>query len=158
MFKDENDFKKIIDNLNIDDKSKSEHKRCLRRQVLDAFEQGSQVTRWQDIRRKIMDTKQPNWDKQENLLIILVSPDGANKNASITTPLKVGQLAVGTIGGIDVTVQLKELVTATNAKATIIRIFDGQKDVDSIGDLSMYDSVFIRREDMKSLDVDVTIP
>jgi len=50
MFKNENDFKKIVSQLNIDDKSDPAHRQNLRRQMLSAFSESQQPkTVWQSI-------------------------------------------------------------------------------------------------------------
>ena len=102
--------------------------------------------------------KQPKWDRQEDTPIIQSNPDGANRNPSFTTPLRVGQLATGTIGGLEIAVVLTDILTATNAQGEIIRILDGQNDQDSLGDLSIGDIVLIKYTDMYSLDVDTDLP
>ena len=43
MFRDEKDFKKIIDNLNIDDAPNDEHRQTLRRQMLSNFSQATHL-------------------------------------------------------------------------------------------------------------------
>jgi hypothetical protein len=98
--------------------------------------------------------KQPKWDKQEGTPIIQSNPDGANRNPSFTTPLRVGQLATGTIGGAEIAVVLTDILTTTNAQGEIIRILDGQNDRDFVGDLSIGDTVLIKSTDMYSLEVD----
>ena len=99
--------------------------------------------------------KQPKWDKQDEGPTILVSPDGSNKDASITEPLKVGHRAAGTIGGVEITVRLLNLRSSTIAEAEIIRIRDEQDDREILGDLSIGDTVLIKREDMRWLDIDI---
>ena len=98
--------------------------------------------------------KQPKWDKQEGTPIFQSNPDGANRNPSFTTPLRVGQLATGTIGGAEIAVVLTDILTTTNAQGEIIRILDGQNDRDFVGDLSIGDTVLIKSTDMYSLEVD----
>lgn len=50
MFKNENDFKKIVSQLNIDDKPNPAHRENLRRQMLSAFSEGQQPkTAWRAI-------------------------------------------------------------------------------------------------------------
>jgi len=50
MFKNENDFKKIVSQLNIDNKPNDAHRQNLRRQMLSAFSKGQQPkTTWQSI-------------------------------------------------------------------------------------------------------------
>jgi len=103
-------------------------------------------------------TKQPNWDKREGSLIIMANPDGPNKNAPLTVPLKTGQRAMGTIGGVEVTVLLTEIVTPTTAEATIIRIWNGTEDIDDLGDISLGNNVMISRDNIKRLDIDANTP
>jgi hypothetical protein len=98
--------------------------------------------------------KQPAWDRQEGAPIILTNPDGTNRNPSLAEPLGAGQQATGTIGGVEITVLLRDILTATRAEGEIIRILDGQDDRDFLDDLSIGDIVLIRRQDMYSLDVD----
>jgi hypothetical protein len=100
-------------------------------------------------------TKQPKWDKQENTPIILADPDGPNKNPSLTEPIRVGERATGTIGGVEITVLLTEILSSTNAKGRIIRILDGHNDLDVTGDLSIGDTVSINRHDMFSLEIEI---
>jgi hypothetical protein len=102
--------------------------------------------------------KQPTWDKQEGTPIIMANPDGPNKNPSLAEPLSVGQRAIGTIGGVEIVVQLTDILTTTNAQGKIILIVDGRNDRDSLGDLSIGDTVLIKRADMYSLDVDTDTP
>jgi hypothetical protein len=99
--------------------------------------------------------KQPHWDKQEGVPIILARPDSPNRTPSFTEPLQVGQRATGTVGGVEIVVSLTNILTATKAHGEIINITDGQNDRDSLGDLSIGDTVLIRRGDMYSLEVDV---
>jgi hypothetical protein len=101
--------------------------------------------------------KQPKWDKQEGAPIIVADPDGPNKNPSFTEPLGVGQQALGTIGGVEIAVLLTNILTDTKAQGEVIHILDGQNDLDSLGDLSIGDTVIIKREDMYSLYVDINI-
>ena len=102
--------------------------------------------------------KQPKWDKQEGSPIIFANPDGPNRNPSLTEPLRVGQQAIGTIGGVEVVVVLKDMLTPTKAQGEIVSIMDGMEERVSLGDLSVGDSVFITRQDMYSLDVDTDLP
>ena len=94
--------------------------------------------------------KQPHWDKQDGLPIIIANPTGPNKNPSLTEPLSVGQEATATIQGIEVVVVL----TPTRAHGEIVRILDGYVDRETFGDLSIGDTVLIRREGMFSLNID----
>lgn len=98
--------------------------------------------------------KQPKWDKQDGPPIVLANPAGPNKSPSLTEPLKPGQEAVGTIGGVEVVVLLKDILTPTQAQGEITQTLDGFVDLDVLGDLSVGDTVFIRREDMYSLNID----
>ena len=102
-----------------------------------------------------MATKQPEWDKQENGPIIFADPNGSHRSPSLAEPLTAGQQATGTIGGLEIVVLLTEILSPTNAKGKIIRILDGFIDLDSIGDLTIDDSVLISRDDMYSLEIDV---
>lgn len=98
--------------------------------------------------------KQPHWDKQDGLPIIIANPTGPNKNPSLTEPLRVGQEATATIQGIEVVVVLTDVLTPTRAHGEIVRILDGYVDRETFGDLSIGDTVLIRREDMFSLNID----
>jgi len=50
MFENEDDFKNIVDRLNIDDKPNDSHRENLRRQMLSTFGEGQQPkTTWQSI-------------------------------------------------------------------------------------------------------------
>ncbi len=98
--------------------------------------------------------KKPKWDKQEGSPIILTNPEGMNKNPSFVEPLKAGQEVTATIGGIEVVVMLTNIFTTTSAEGKVVAIIDGQQDRDTLGDLALGDNVFIRREDMYSLDID----
>jgi len=98
--------------------------------------------------------KMPNWDKQEGAPIILCNPQGPNKNPSFNEPLRVGHIATGTIGGVEIVVSLTDIISAVKAQGEIIGILDGQNERDSLGDLSVGDIVFIERKDMYSLDID----
>ncbi len=100
--------------------------------------------------------KQPKWDKQEGAPVILTNPEGQDKNPSLTEPLRAGQEAIGTIGGVEIAVLLTDILTSTKAQGEIVRILDGRDDLDRLGELSMGDIVLIRREDMYSLDVDTS--
>lgn len=100
-------------------------------------------------------TNRPKWDKQENMPIILADPDGPNKNPSLAEPLRVGQRATGIIGGVEVSVLLTEILSPTGARGRIVRIIDGRNDLDFTGDLSIGDTVFINRDNMYSLEIDV---
>jgi hypothetical protein len=100
-------------------------------------------------------TKRPKWDRQENMPIILAYPDGPNKNPSLAEPLGVGQRATGMISGAEISVLLTELLSFTNAKGRIVRIQYGHNDLDSIGDLSIGDTVLINRNDMYTLEIDI---
>jgi hypothetical protein len=102
--------------------------------------------------------KQPKWDRQEGPPIILTNPDGPNKNPSLTEPLKIGQEAAGTIGGVEISVRLTDILTFTQAQGEIIRILDGHVDRDVLGDLSLGDTVLIKRQDMHSLEIDTDQP
>jgi hypothetical protein len=102
----------------------------------------------------MLTVKYPKWDKQ-NQTQLLCNPDGPNKNASIGDPLRIGQRATGTIGGIQIKILLSELKSSSSSIGRIIRILDQQNDLDVLGNLSIGDTVFISRSDMKSLDVDV---
>ena len=59
MFKNEDDFKKIVSRLNIDNKPNPVHRENLRRQMLSAFNQTAEQpkTTWQTVRKTI--TKSP---------------------------------------------------------------------------------------------------
>lgn len=98
--------------------------------------------------------KQPKWDRQEGMPIILTNPDGQDKTPSLAEPLMAGQEAIGTIGGVEIAVLLTDVLSSTKAQGEIVRILDGRNDLDRLGDLSIGDIVLIRREDMFSLDVD----
>ena len=102
--------------------------------------------------------KQPKWDRQEGAPIIMDSPDGPNRNPSLAEPLRVGQRAIGTIGGVEIAVLLTDILTTTSAQAEIISILDGQNDRDVLDDLSIGDTVLIKRADMYSLDIDTNTP
>lgn len=102
--------------------------------------------------------KQPKWDKQEGPPLIIANPSGPNRNPSLVEPLKVGQQAIGTIGGVEIAVVLKDILTPTKACGEIVAIMDGMKDLDSLGDLSVGDSVLITRQDMYSLEIDTDLP
>jgi hypothetical protein len=102
--------------------------------------------------------KQPHWDKREGSLIIMVDPDGPNSKATFTEPLKLGQRATGTIGGVEVTVLLTEIISHTTAHARIVRIWNGTEDLDSLGDIFLEDSVVISHDNVKRLDVDANTP
>ena len=59
MYKNEDDFKNLINRLNIDDRPNNAHKESLRRQMLSAFNETQHKTllpaeTWQSIRRTIM--------------------------------------------------------------------------------------------------------
>ena len=97
--------------------------------------------------------KKPKWDKQDDSPIIIANPEGTNKNPSFTEPLRAGQEAIGTIGGVEIAVMLTDIITTTSAYGKIVAIIDGQQDRNTLGDLSVGDSVFIRREDIYSLDI-----
>jgi len=99
--------------------------------------------------------KHPPWDKQDGAPIILANPAGPNATPSFSEPLKRGQEAIGMIGGIEVVVVLADVLTATSAEGEIVEILDGFQDRQSLGELAVGDRVFIRREDMYSLNVDV---
>jgi hypothetical protein len=101
--------------------------------------------------------KEPKWDKQGGTPIILSNPDGPNRYPSFTTPLRVGQVATGTIGGVEIAVTLTDILTTMKAQGEIIRILDGQNDRDSLGDLSIGDTVLIKLTDMYSLEVDTDL-
>ncbi len=101
--------------------------------------------------------KQPKWDRQDGAPVILTGPDSLNKNPSFTEPLRAGQQAIGTIGGIEVAVLLTEIMTTASAQGEIVGIVDGQTNRDSLGDLSVGDTVLIKRSDMYSLDVDTDL-
>lgn len=102
--------------------------------------------------------KQPKWDKQEGPPIVIANPAGPNRNPSFTEPLKVGQEAIGTIGGIEVVITLTDIIAPTQAQGEITQILDGLAELDAIGDLSVGDTVLIRREDMYSLNIDADLP
>lgn len=102
--------------------------------------------------------KQPTWDKQESTPIILTNPDGSNRNPSFQEPLSAGQRVTGTIGGVEVTVLLTDILSSTSAQGEIIGILDGQDDRGSLGDLLIGDIVFIKRENMYSIEVDTDTP
>lgn len=62
MFTNEDEFKKIVENLNIDDKTNESHKQRLHRKMLSAFEQAQKETshtagRWKTLGRTIMKSK-----------------------------------------------------------------------------------------------------
>jgi hypothetical protein len=59
MFNSEDEFKNIVDKLNIDDKPNESHKQNLRRQMLSVFEKSTTHTagRWQTFGRIIMKSK-----------------------------------------------------------------------------------------------------
>ncbi|MHC4659808.1 MAG: hypothetical protein ACYS83_11635, partial [Planctomycetota bacterium] len=59
MFRNEEDFKKIVDRLNIDNKPNPDHRENLRRQMLSVFNETRQrrqvkLPAWQTLRRTIM--------------------------------------------------------------------------------------------------------
>jgi hypothetical protein len=98
--------------------------------------------------------KRPKWDRQEGAPVILANPDGPNINPSFSEPLCSGQRAIGTIGGVEIAVLLTDILTTTSAQGEIISILDGQNDRNYLDDLSMGDTVLIRRADMYSLEID----
>ena len=102
--------------------------------------------------------KQPKWDRQEGPPIVIANPDGPNKNPSFTEPLRVGQEAIGTIGGVEVVVMLTDIVTPTQAQGEITQIMDGLVELDALGDVSVGDAVLIKREEMFSLNIDAEVP
>jgi hypothetical protein len=65
---------------------------------------------------------------------------------------------MGTVGGVEVTVLLTEIVTPTTAEAMITRIRRGTEDIDNIGDISLGESVMISRDNITRLDVDENAP
>jgi hypothetical protein len=102
--------------------------------------------------------KQPKWDRQEGPPIVVSNPDGPNSNPSLTEPLKVGQEAIGTIGGVEIVVMLSEIITPTQAKGEITQILNGLVEMETLGDLSLGDTVLIKRDEMYSLNIDPDIP
>ena len=102
--------------------------------------------------------KEPKWDKQEGAPMILTNPDGPNRYPSLAEPLRVGQQAIGTIGGVEIAVRLTDILTTTKAQGEIVEIIDGQDDRDSLGELSIGDTVTINRGDMYCLEVDTDTP
>lgn len=101
--------------------------------------------------------KQPKWDKQDGPPIVLANPAGPNKSPSLTEPLAAGQEAIGTIGGVEVVVTLTNIIAPTQAQGEITQILDGLVDLDVLGELSVGDTVLIRREDMFSLNIDANL-
>lgn len=101
--------------------------------------------------------KQPKWDKQDGPPIVLANPAGPNKSPSLTEPLMAGQEAIGTIGGVEIVVMLTDIVTPTQAQGEITQIMDGLVELDALNDLSVGDTVLIRREDMYSLNIDADL-
>ncbi len=99
--------------------------------------------------------KQPKWDKQGGAPIILANPEGPNKNPSFLEPLRAGQEATGTIGGVEIAVLLTDILTTTKAQGEIVRMLDGPHDIDRLGDLSVGDIVLIGRDEMYSLYIDM---
>ena len=59
MFKDENEFKNIVNKLNIDTKSNQKHRENLHRQILSVFNQNLQNL-------SADNTRQSNWKKINN--------------------------------------------------------------------------------------------
>jgi hypothetical protein len=102
--------------------------------------------------------KQPAWDRQESTPIILAGPDDPNRNPSLKEPLRVGQRATGTVGGVEIVVVLTDILAATNAQGEIISILDGQDDREFLGDLSIGDTVLIKWENVYSLEIDTNTP
>lgn len=100
--------------------------------------------------------KHPVWDKQQHDTLIMVSPDSSQHSATSGEPLAVGQQAWAAIGGVEVKVLLTNLLTPTEAEARIIRIRkDKGEDQETLGDLSIDDTVLIARKDIRWLDIDV---
>jgi hypothetical protein len=97
--------------------------------------------------------KRLEWDVQEKQLI-MANPDGPNKNASLTEPFRIGQRATGTIGGAAITVLLTKIITPTSAEAKVIRIWNGDKEMGSLGDLYIANIVMLSRENVRWLDID----
>lgn len=98
--------------------------------------------------------KEPIWDKQEGMPIVLTDPDGPGRTPSLSVPLEVGYIATGTVGGVEIAVKLTEILTSSKAKGEVIDIFDGITDLDSLGDLAKGDLVLIGRQDMYSIEID----
>ena len=60
--------------------------------------------------------------------------------------------------GVEIVVALTRILTATSAEGDIIGILDGRNERESFGDLSMGDTILIRRDDMYSLEIDIDVP
>lgn len=101
--------------------------------------------------------KQPKWDKQEGPPIVIANPAGPNRNPSFTEPLREGQEAIGTIGGVEIVVTLTLVISPTQGQGEITQILDGMAELDALGDLSVGDTVLIKREDMYSLNIDADL-
>ena len=92
MFKNEDDFKKLIRRLNIDNKPNDAHRKNLRRQMLSVFNETQQRTllyahAWQTIRRTIM--KHPSTKLAAAAVIIVAVFVGINHfggSVNIVTP------------------------------------------------------------------------
>lgn len=97
--------------------------------------------------------KKPTWDKQEGAPLIISDPQGENPNPSFAEALMAGQIATGMIGGIEIVMQLTEILSGTSANAQIVQIIDGTEDRTSAADLHPGDTVFITRADMYSIEV-----
>lgn len=102
--------------------------------------------------------KEPRWDRQDGPPMVIADPRGPNSNPSLAEPLRVGQEATATIGGVEIVVVLTDILTPTKAHGEIVRILDGPVDKESLGELSIGDIVLIRREDMYSLNIDGRCP
>jgi len=55
-------------------------------------------------------------------------------------------------------VRLTDILTTTKAQGEVVEIIDGQDERDSLGELSIGDSVVINRGDMYCLYVDTGVP
>ncbi len=91
--------------------------------------------------------KHPNWDKPDNIQIMF-NPDSPHKEPSLEGSFKVGWRVMGKVAGVEITVQIINLVSPIEAEAEIISIRVGKERQETSGDLAEYDIVNIKHKDV----------
>jgi len=94
--------------------------------------------------------KRPRWDKQEQDKRILFDPDSLRRKDTLEQTPEVGMHAWGSVRGVQIAIQLVDILPSTAAEGVITRIENKAETVDG---LVIGDHVFIKRSDMNRLDI-----